>query len=88
MLQSYPAYATKMLQRNEEIVTPPRSQSVRPTDALKIVEKIVVGYQTGDKMNDEDNKLKYEKMRKRETRNEKTRNPSRVSRQSREDIQR
>ena len=46
-----------MLQRNEEIVTPPRSQSVRPTDALKIVEKIVVGYQTGDKMNDEDNKL-------------------------------
>ena len=64
MLQSYLADATKMLQRNEEIVTPPRSQSVRPTDALKIVEKIVVGYQTWDKMNDEDNKLKYEKMRK------------------------
>ena len=62
-----------MLQRNEEIVTPPRSQSVRPTDALKIVEKIVVGYQSGDKMNDEDNALIWEneKMRKWETRNEK-----------------
>ena len=112
MLQSYLADATKMLQRHEDIVTPPPAetflshplrdcrvpqsgfprwrcrQTVRTADALKIVEKIVVGYQTGDKMNDEDNKLKYENMRKRETRNEKTRNPSRVSRQSREDIQR